>query len=312
MTRLAPSPTGALHLGNAYAFLITWAIARRKGWRVVLRIEDLDGPRVKWGAADDIIDTLRWLGMDWDEGPYFQTADLAPYCRAMADLASRGLVYPSELTRTEIDTGAGAPQEGSGEIRFSPSLRPADWSTPRVFEDTGLNWRFATPQRTVRFDDAIAGPQVITPAETIGDFIVWTKRYVPAYQLAVVVDDARQGVTDVVRGDDLLDSAARQLLLYEALELAPRPTYYHLPLIVGPDGRRLAKRHGDTRVAYYRGKGVPSEAVVGLIADWCGLGRGPTAMSAAEFRDTLAWEVMPRGNPFHFTPKDDAWLLSQA
>ncbi|HYD00143.1 MAG TPA: glutamate--tRNA ligase family protein, partial [Phycisphaerales bacterium] len=96
-TRLAPSPTGALHLGNAYAFLVAWGLARARGWRVVLRIEDLDGPRVKWGAADDIIDTLRWLGMDWDDGPFFQSADPAPYAAAMAALAQRGLAYPSEL-----------------------------------------------------------------------------------------------------------------------------------------------------------------------------------------------------------------------
>lgn len=311
-TRLAPSPTGALHIGNAYAFLVTWALARRQGWRIVLRIEDLDGPRVKWGSADDIIDTLRWLGIDWDEGPYFQTADRAPYHNAMTSLASRGLAYPSDLTRAEIDSAAGAPQEGSGEVRFPPSLRPVDWNAPRVFTDSGINWRFATPEQTVRFNDALAGPQAITPAETIGDFILWTKRSVPAYQLAVVVDDARQGVTEVIRGDDLLDSAARQMLLYPALGLSPIPNYSHLPLIVGPDGRRLAKRHGDSRVAYYRGKGVPAEAIIGLIAHWCGATPNPQPMSAAEFRDTLQPGHLPRGKPILFTPKDDAWLLSLA
>lgn len=313
VTRLAPSPTGALHLGNAYAFLITWALARRNGCRIVLRIEDLDGPRVKWGAADDIVDTLRWLGIDWDEGPYFQTADLAPYTDAMTSLASRGLAYPSDLTRAEIDSAAGAPQEGSGEVRFPSSLRPPDWATPRTFADTGVNWRFATPGEAVRFDDAIAGPQSITPAETIGDFILWTKRNVPAYQLAVVVDDARQGITEVVRGDDLLDSAARQLLLYKALGLGPVPNYCHLPLVVGPDGRRLAKRHGDSRVSYYRGKGVPAEAIIGLIARWCRGGGGVCEpMTAAQFCDTLQQGLLPRGAPCHFTPKDDAWLFSQA
>lgn len=310
-TRLAPSPTGALHIGNAYAFLVTWALARQRGWRIVLRIEDLDGPRVKWGSADDIIDTLHWLGIDWDEGPSFQTADLTPYRDAMASLASGGLVYPSDLTRAEIDSAAGAPQEGSGEVRFPPSLRPPDWNTPRSFTDSGVNWRFYTPQQTVRFNDALAGPQAITPAETIGDFILWTKRSVPAYQLAVVVDDARQSVTEVVRGDDLLDSAARQIMLYKALGLSPIPNYYHLPLIVGPDGRRLAKRHGDSRVSHYRGKGVPAEAVIGLIANWCGSAHARVPMSAAEFRDTLSLERMPRGTPFQFSPKDDAWLLSQ-
>ncbi|HZW07459.1 MAG TPA: glutamate--tRNA ligase family protein, partial [Phycisphaerales bacterium] len=181
-TRLAPSPTGALHLGNAYAFLVTWGLARARGWRVVLRIEDLDGPRVKWGSADDIIDTLRWLGMDWDEGPRYQTSDLASYAAAMASLVERGLAYPSELSRAEIDAAAGAPQEGSGEVRFPASLRPRGWDAPRAFVDSGLNWRFATPDRVVRFNDAVAGPQAINPAATIGDFILWTKRQTPAYQ----------------------------------------------------------------------------------------------------------------------------------
>ncbi|MBY0309162.1 MAG: hypothetical protein K2Q09_10510 [Phycisphaerales bacterium] len=311
-TRLAPSPTGALHLGNAYSFLFTWALARTAGWRIVLRIEDLDGPRVKRGAADDIIDTLRWLGIDWDEGPYFQTADLTPYALAMERLAQRGLAYPSELSRSEIDGAAGAPQEGSGEVRFSPSLRPAGWDAPKDFSDSGTNWRFATPECTVLFEDGLAGRQAVTPAETIGDFVLWTKRYVPSYQLAVVVDDARQGVTAVVRGADLLDSAARQVLLYDALGLGPIPSYYHLPLIVGPDGRRLAKRHGDSRVGYYRGRGVPAEAVVGLIGGWCGVGGGRERFSAIDFQRRLHWGCVPRGAaPIMFTPEDNQWLLSQ-
>jgi glutamyl-tRNA synthetase len=310
-TRLAPSPTGALHLGNAYAFLVTWALARRSGWRVVLRIEDLDGPRVKWGSADDIIDTLRWLGIDWDEGPSFQTADLAPYQRAISDLAARGLAYPSDLTRTQIDAAAGAPQEGSGESRFPSSLRPSGWDTPRTFTDQGTNWRFATPDRVVTFADTVAGEQAINPSQTIGDFVLWTKRSVPAYQLAVVVDDARQGVTEVVRGDDLLDSAARQMLLYEALNAAPLPRYTHLPLVVGPDGRRLAKRHGDSRVDYYRGKGVPPQAITGLVACWCGAVPNPRPMTAVEFTAAFDLSRIPRSLRY-FTPKEDAWLLSQA
>src|SRR5690606_18392185 len=176
-----------------------------------------------------------------------------------------------DLTRREIEVAASAPHEPPNlgetpadepgrENRFPPHLRPP--IHPRAFEDDQTNWRFLTPDGAVTFHDRFRGDVQGTPADTIGDFVIWTKRAQPSYQLAVVVDDARQGVTQVVRGDDLLDSAARQIFLYQALELAPRPVYTHLPLVVGPDGRRLAKRHGDTRIDTYRAHGVPSTALI--------------------------------------------------
>ncbi len=316
-TRLAPSPTGALHLGNARTFLINWALARRLGWRIVLRIEDLDGPRIKPGAAEACIDTLRWLGIDWDTGPIIQSHDLSPYLDAMRTLAARAAAYPSELTRSEIEAAASAPQElgadpgapvGTGEIRFPPELRPA--LHPREFVDAETNWRFAVPDRAVEFADDFAGPQRGRPIDTIGDFVIWTKRAQPSYQLAVVVDDARQGVTHIVRGDDLLDSAARQLLLYEALNLAPIPRYCHLPLVVGTDGRRLAKRHGDTRLDTYRARGVPAERVIGLLAYWSGVtnpDQPPKPMSAAEYAAGFELNRLPRAR-VTFTNNDDRWL----
>lgn len=314
VTRLAPSPTGALHLGNARTFLVNWALARQRGWRTILRIEDLDGPRVKPEAAAGIVDTLAWLGMGWDEGPLVQSADLAPYRRAMAVLAGRGLAYPSVLSRGQVEAAASAPQAGSHEVAFPASLRPEGWDRPREFADDGANWRFAAPAGpagVVEFVDAIAGPQRISPAESVGDFVLWTRRGTPAYQLAVVVDDARQGVTDVVRGDDLLDSAARQTLLYRALELGPPPHYAHLPLVVGPDGRRLAKRHGDSRVETYRAAGVPADGVVGLVAFWCGVTREPRPMAAGEFAAGLDASTIPR-SPIVFTTEQDRWLRSLA
>lgn len=287
-------------------------MARRNGWRIILRIEDLDGPRIKPGVTDQIISTLGWLGIDWDGDPLVQSVDLKPYTDAVTTLAASGAAYPCELTRTQIEAAAGAPQEGSGESRFPASLRPADWNSPRPFSDTGTNWRFATPPEAVGFTDAFAGSQSIRPAETIGDFVLWTKRGTPSYQLAVVVDDARQGVTHVVRGDDLLDSAARQILLYRDLSLQPQiPAYTHLPLVLGVDGRRLAKRHGDTRIDAYRDRGVPAQAVIGLIARWCGLTAAPVPMNAVEFRDRFDLTLVPK-SPITFTPKDDAWLFSQA
>ncbi len=313
VTRLAPSPTGALHLGNARTFLINWAMARRSGWRIVLRIEDLDGPRIKEGAAESAIGTLGWLGMDWDEGPLVQSHDLDPYTSAMRALASAARVYPCALTRAEIEQAASAPHgrspsshAASSESRFPAELRPELHT--RDFDDPETNWRFAVHDETVEFDDAFAGAQRIAPADTIGDFVVWTKRAQPAYQLAVVVDDHRQGVTDIVRGDDLLDSAARQLLLYRALGLKPEPSYTHLPLVVGEDGRRLAKRHGDTRVDHYRAQGVPAERVIGLIAFWSGVQDRRAPMSAAEFVSAFNLERLPPAAAV-FTREDDQWLL---
>ncbi len=308
-TRLAPSPTGALHLGNARTFLVNWALARQRGWRIVLRIEDLDGPRVKPGAAEQTIRTLEWLGMDWDEGPFVQSSEPGAYASAMGRLAGAGLAYPSALSRSQADEAAealSAPQEGIRESAFPASLRPT--LKPRAFDDPTCNWRFATPAGPVPFDDAFAGPSAPDPSRTVGDVIIWTKRGQPAYQLAVVVDDARQGVTHVVRGDDLLDSAGRQLLLYRALGLSPEPVYTHLPLVIGPDGRRLAKRHGDTRVEHYRARGVEPERVVALVARWCGVGR-PERMSAAEFGRAMNIRMIPR-TTITFTPEDDAWLLA--
>lgn len=314
-TRLAPSPTGALHLGNARTFLVNWAIARRSGWRILLRIEDLDGPRVKPGAIETTIDILAWLGIDWDAGPLIQSSDLEPYRAAMRTLAAEGLVYPSTLSRTEIEEQAAAaacsaPQEGAHESRFPASMRPPLASLP--FDREDVNWRFAVPPGEVAFTDCFAGPQRHDPSASVGDFLVWTKRSQPSYQLAVVVDDHRQGVTEIVRGDDLLDSAARQLLLYRCLGLSPEPRYTHLPLVRGPDGKRLAKRHGDTKIETYRAAGVPAERILGLIAAWSGVldRRSPRPMGAKEFIDRFDLATMPP-EPVIFTPDDHAWLLAE-
>lgn len=311
-TRLAPSPTGALHLGNARTFLVNWAVARKRGWRIVLRIEDLDTPRVKPGAVEGAIEILRRLGMDWDEGPRVQSEDMDPYCEAMRRLADSAMAYPCTLTRREIEAAASAPHADAdasgGEVHCPPSLRPR--LLPRRFDDGATNWRFATPPGPVEFADEFAGPLRPDPSRSVGDFVIWTKRAQPSYQLAVVIDDHRDGVTRVVRGDDLVDSAGRQLLLYRALGLGPEPSYTHLPLVVGQDGRRLAKRHGDTRIDTYLAAGVPVEAIVGLIASWCGIGSGPPEpMSTIEFMDELDPCKIPPERVV-MTPEDDQWLHS--
>jgi glutamyl-tRNA synthetase len=310
-TRLAPSPTGTLHLGNARTFLVNWAIARSRGWRIVLRIEDLDLTRVREGAAEQAIDLLRWLGIDWDEGPLWQSHDLQRYRTAMRELAARGLVFASERSRKDIERAASAPNLGDGETRYPPELRPPrDHAGARRFERENVNYRLVVPDEKIEIDDRFAGRSTHHPFHECGDFIVWAKLGVPGYQLAVVVDDARQGVTDVVRGDDLLPSAARQTLLYRALGLAA-PEWWHLPLVVGVDGRRLAKRHGDTHLEQYRGAGVSAERVIGLLAALSGVGDRdrPAAMTAAEFRERFSLDMLSR-QAERFTPADHIWLNS--
>lgn len=305
-TRLAPSPTGALHLGNARTFLLNWALARTRGWRIILRVEDLDTPRVKAGAIEETVAILRWLGIDWDEGPVVQSEDIGPHREAMRRLAEAGLAYPCRLTRREIEAAASAPHAGEHELRFPPELRPL--LRARRFEREETNWRLAVPDREISFCDGFLGLQRLNPSRTVGDFVVWTRRGQPSYQLAVVVDDARQGVTQVVRGADLLDSAARQMLLYEALGLGPPPAYTHLPLVVGLDGRRLAKRHGDTRLSAYREAGVSPERIIGLLGWWCGIGgETPEPMDAESFRARLDLCTMPGGDVV-FRQEDDRWL----
>ncbi|MCC6909188.1 MAG: tRNA glutamyl-Q(34) synthetase GluQRS [Phycisphaerales bacterium] len=305
ITRLAPSPTGALHLGNLRTFLINWALARQGGWRIDMRIEDLDGPRVRPGAAQGVLDTLQWIGIDWDGPVLVQSTDLEPYVAAMRVLAEMQRVYPCELTRSEIEAAASAPHGSKGEVCFPPSLRPQDF--PNRFDHAQKNWRFAVDSRTIVFDDEFAGRVERCPAQQCGDFVVWTRRAQPAYQLAVVVDDARQRVTDVVRGDDLLDSAARQIMLIETLGLTPQPRYTHLPLVVGQDGRRLAKRHGDTRIEHYRSRGASPERLIGLMAFWCGIQTRREPMSLNEFRNAFELSTLPRGKTT-FTQEDDQWL----
>ena len=307
-TRLAPSPTGALHLGNARTFVVNWILARRHGWSMLLRIEDLDGPRVKPEAIEQTLHVLAWLGLDWDRGPIVQSEDLEPHAQAMDQLARSAWAYPCKLSRTEIAAAASAPNAGDAPAPITTRPRQLQ---PARFADRQTNWRFATPERDIRIDDTFAGMVTINPAKDAGDFVIWTKRGTPAYQLAVVVDDARQGITHVVRGDDLLPSAARQVLLYEALGLGPIPTYTHLPLVLGPDGRRLAKRHGDTRLTAYQQQGVTVERVLGLLAHWSIPGCPRKPIDLPEFALRLQLDTMPR-EPITCTAEDDAWLLGRS
>ena len=282
--RLAPSPTGALHLGNARSFLIAWLSARSRGGTVILRMEDLDHPKVKRGAAQQALDDLRWLGLDWDEGPdvggphapYVQTERIDRYREALQRLRGQGLVYPCTCSRRDVESAQSAPHAGDDGPRYAGVCREV---RGRTYTEAAASlppgrlpaWRYAVPPGTgeVRFEDGFRGPQAQDVAATVGDFVIARHADGAGYMLAVVVDDAEMGVTEVVRGDDLMATTHRQLLLYAALGLTP-PAFLHVPLVVGENGLRLAKRHGDTRLASLRAAGVPAGRVVGLLAWWCG------------------------------------------
>ena len=286
-SRLAPSPTGALHVGNVRTFLLTWLHVRAAGGTLVLRVDDLDGPRVKRGAERDALDDLRWLGLDWDEaeGVLVQSQRGAVYEAVADDLVARGLAYPCVCTRSEVETAASAPHGPDGP-RYPGTCRGRFSSLADAVARTGrpAALRFVAAPGPVAFDDVLFGPQAFDPHAETGDFVVFKSNGTAAYQLATVVDDDASAVDLVVRGADLLPSTSRQLLLHRALGLRP-PRHLHLPLVVGPDGRRLAKRHGDTSVRALRAAGWTAPGLVGRVAETAGLAAPGERVSP---RDLLA------------------------
>ena len=296
--RLAPSPTGALHLGNARTFLIAWLSVRSRGGSLLLRMEDLDHPKVKPTAAQQALDDLRWLGMDWDEGPdvggphepYVQTARIERYAAALEQLRGQGLVYPCVCSRQDVESGQSAPHASEDGLYYPGTCRGrfASYTEAAATLPPGRlpAWRFAVGRRllkglgtdpnegdlldsTVAFEDGFHGWQREDVARATGDFVIARHPLGAGYMLAVVVDDADMGVNEVLRGDDLMPATHRQLLLYRTLGLTP-PRFVHVPLVVSGEGRRLAKRHGDTRIASLRQRGLRPSQVVGLLAWWCG------------------------------------------
>ena len=300
--RYAPSPTGPLHLGNARTALLAWLSARAAGSSFVLRVEDLDGPRVRPGLEARLLDELRWLGLDWDEGPdvggprgpYRQSERRPRYGAALSALRAAGLAYPCFCSRAEIAAASQAPHgaadEGSrypGTCRALGAREIAERATRRP-----PSWRLRVAGGAVRFRDGLHGECTFDVAEDVGDFVVARADGVPAYQLAVAVDDAAMEVEEVVRGDDLLPSTARQILLYRALGLSV-PRFTHVPLVTGEDGARLAKRHGAVSLGELRARGAHPRAVVGLLAALSGLGSGGGA-APRELVSGFAMASVPR------------------
>lgn len=297
--RLAPSPTGALHLGNARSFLLAWLSIRSQGGKLLLRMEDIDSPRVKPWTAQETIDTLRWLGLDWDAGPedggttgsvpLTQSLRLERYAEVIQSLVESQAVYPCYCTRREIDLAASAPHE-----QFDVLEGTRYPGTCRERQQSGamgrFAWRWRLDDQHVDWRDAFCGQQTGNPYRQLGDFVAAKEDRVPAYQLAVVVDDYDMHVTEVVRGDDLLFSTYRQLAILHHFSW-PVPKYFHVPLMVGPDGRRLAKRHGDTRIVALKDLGVSPAAIVGYLAWTAGLLPEPSATTAANLVDTFSWDL---------------------
>lgn len=293
--RLAPSPTGYMHLGNAWAFLAAWLGSRSAGGRLLLRMEDIDPQRSKKIYEDALIEDLAWLGLDWDAapdgGPYRQSERLDTYKAALDKLALNGSAYPCFCTRKELRSLAGAPQ---GDELFEPvypgfcrELSLAERQA-RMGDGRAFSWRMRFPADKARafsrIDDLILGTQTIPDNQLGGDFALCRSDGVYAYQLAVVLDDIGMGVNQVIRGEDILGSTPRQMYLYSVFG-AEAPQYGHLPLLLDQHGERLAKRHASLSVRGLREAGVKAESIIGWLAAWSGLRLRIEPASAVELLD---------------------------
>ena len=290
--RFAPSPSGRMHLGNLWSCLLSWLAARSQGGRMVLRLEDLDPDRCTQAWCDQVMRDLEWLGLDWDNEPVYQSRRTEAYRAAFAQLEERGLIYPCYCTRAER-LAASAPHRSDGVVVYDGRCRRL---SPKEREELARTrrpaWRVEVPEETVSFVDRIQGPFSQNLARECGDFILRRSDGVYAYQLAVVVDDAAMGVTQVVRGSDLLDSTPRQLWLQEELGL-PHPEYGHVPLLLAPDGRRLAKRDRDQELGELQSRYTASE-LVGRLAHLAGLIPEPVPITPAELVPLFSWEKLPK------------------
>lgn len=299
--RFAPSPTGRMHLGNIFAALVSWLSARKHGGRWILRIEDLDPERSRREYALQIEDDLHWLGLDWDEGGTDATGHNAPYCQslrggiyedALRRLDESGLTYPCYCTRADI-MATQAPHESDGRVVYAATCRPqrlggesdnpGDGKTPRAT-------RLFVHDEDIHFTDRVYGPQSVNLSRHCGDFIVRRADGAWAYQLAVVVDDALMGVTEVVRGRDLLLSSAQQIYLYNLLGYEP-PRFAHFPLLCNAAGQRLSKRDSSLSMEILRRDHTPSQ-IIGRLAHHAGLIPEPCPISAEDLIPLFSWSAI--------------------
>ena len=311
--RYAPSPTGEVHLGNASSALLAWLSIRSRNGTFVMRMEDLDRNRVRAGLAEQILEDLAWLGLTWDEGPgsggpygpYDQWSRREKYREAFSKLVAAGLLYRCFCSRKDVASAASAPQAPGEELRYPGtclSLAPEE-VRHRAAAGARHAWRFRVePGCRLGFEDLMHG-QWGDDQPSPGDFVVWRSDEVPAYQLAVVVDDAEMRMDEVVRGDDLLPSTARQLLLYRAFGWTP-PAFGHVPLLLGADGVRLSKRHEGTTLRELRDHGVSAEQIVGRLAHILGLRPKPEPVPASSLVEGFSWaRLSPAPNGIVVDPR---------
>ncbi|WP_300718960.1 tRNA glutamyl-Q(34) synthetase GluQRS [uncultured Desulfovibrio sp.] len=314
--RLAPSPTGYMHLGNAWAFLWAWLAVRSRGGTLVLRMEDIDPQRSRPGYALALVEDLRWLGLDWDEGPaadgtvpddgcdlreqgpcgpYFQSARTALYAAALDALRDAGLVYPCYCTRKELRQLAGAPHVDDAGAPYPGTCRHLSAEERARHEAAGRRacLRLRCPEGEFPFTDGLLGRQSFTLEQCGGDFALRRSDGVVAYQLAVALDDALMGITQVVRGRDILPSTPRQLALLRLWGFTP-PAYAHIPLLLDGQGERLAKRHQSLGVRELRRQGVGAAEIVGVLATLAGLRPDTRPVRPAELLADFCLERLPR------------------
>ena len=298
--RFAPSPSGRIHLGNILCCLLAWLSARQKGGRIILRIEDLDTARCRPAYARQMMEDLRWLGLAWDEGPeaggangpYYQSERADLYRAALKKLEGKGLVYPCFCTRAELHA-ASAPHREDGQTVYPGTCRNL---TPEQAAERAKRrspaLRLRVPEEAWGFTDGHMGAYTENLAQDCGDFLLRRSDGLFAYQLAVVVDDAAMGVTEVVRGADLLSSTPRQLYLYHLLDLEP-PKFFHFPLLLAPDGRRLSKRDADAGMDDLRPR-LTAEELLGKLAFLAGFHPSAAPCTAEDLLQEFAWERVTR------------------
>jgi glutamyl-tRNA synthetase len=318
--RLAPSPTGAQHVGNARTYLLAWLLCRREqDNRMLLRIEDLETPRVKSCAVNQIFEDFQWLGIDWDvdlqsesTGYVIQSTRVPRYREVLEELANRELIYPCTCSRSDVSSASAAPHESTLDGQVYPGTCRHRTAQDRMrLRDQGIPFslRFRTSDVIATWYDGLLGQQSCQVQSALGDFVVWRSDDTPAYQLAVVIDDHDSHVNQVVRGADLVYSTFRQLAIMQALDWIP-PNYVQVPLVIGSDGKRLAKRHGDTRLSTLRDEGIQANQLIGYLAWKSGMIPTPKRCSARDLIGVDPLLNLPR-EPLVFDRESDIPLMKQ-
>ena len=290
--RFAPSPSGRMHLGNLWSCLLAWLSARSAGGGMVLRLEDLDPDRCRRSYCDQVMRDLEWRGLDWDGAPVYQSRRTEAYAEAFRALERQGLIYPCFCTRAERLAASAPHRSDGGTVYDGRCGRLSEAERAELAKSRRPAWRARVPEDEIAFTDLLQGEYRENLTRDCGDFILRRSDGVYAYQLAVVVDDGAMGVTQVVRGSDLLSSTPRQLWLQERLGL-PHPEYGHLPLLLAPDGRRLAKRDRDQELGRLQERYTASH-LVGLLACAARLIDRPEPITPRELLPLFSWEKLPR------------------